>query len=96
MNYLETITEMQNILNRAHKLGMYSALSISTKLFDDIDKLRYLANKEISKKIVYKIQYLNDRDFHIYKCPNCLSYLDCSNNDKYCGNCGQKLDWSDD
>lgn len=96
MDYLETIAEMQNVLNRAYKLGVYSELKISNNLFDDIDKLIYLANKEIPKEIIYKVEYLNDRDFHIYRCPNCSSYLDCSIEDNYCGNCGQRLDWSDD
>ena len=96
MNYLETITKMQNVLNRAYKLDMYSELGISTELFDDINKLIYLANKEIPKKIIYKVEYLNDREFYICKCPNCLSHLDCSSNDKYCDNCGQRLDWDDD
>ena len=52
--------------------------------------------KEIPKKVIYQLQRLNDRDFHVYKCPNCLSHLDSVSCSNYCGNCGQKLDWEED
>lgn len=73
MEKLSTITEMQNVLNRAYKLDLYEILKISDTLFDDIDRLRYLIHKSIPNKIVYKERIVNDRTFYIYRCPICDS-----------------------
>ncbi len=50
-------------------------------------------NKDIPKKVIFKTVTLNDRDFYISRCPNCKCYLDANKVDKYCSECGQKLDW---
>lgn len=96
MEKLSTITEMQNVLNRAYKLDLYEILKISDTLFDDIDRLRYLIHKSIPNKIVYKERIVNDRTFYIYRCPICDSDLDANQQHAYCPNCGQRLDWGAD
>lgn len=95
MEKLSTITEMQNVLNRAYKLDLYEILKISDTLFDDIEKLRYLAIKSARKKVIYREELLNDNTFYITECPNCRRSLNDSELYDYCPNCGQRLDWSE-
>ena len=45
------------------------------------------------------IQTSNEQDFSLFDCPNCETtmWYDSAPEDwKYCIECGQKLDWSDD
>ena len=63
------------------------------------DELR-LAMTALEKQIPQKVIYGYDEQDDI-KCPNCdyaISYMDAYDKgvDKYCSNCGQKLDWSDE
>lgn len=63
------------------------------------DELR-LAMTALEKQIPKKVIYGYDEQDDI-KCPNCdyaISYMDAYDKgvDKYCSNCGQKLDWSDE
>lgn len=54
------------------------------------NKIVKAVEKQIPKKPLPEERY-----YGIGKCPNCSAvFLDKST--KYCGNCGQALDWSDD
>lgn len=96
MEKLSTITEMQNVLNRAYKLGLYEILKISDTLFDDIEELRCLVDKSIAKKVDHNEIYIDDILFHIYKCSMCGRHFDANRAYSYCPNCGQRIGWSDD
>lgn len=60
-------------------------------LDDFADKKSYNLAIEALKKQIPKKPKLSEYD---YSCPNCeFEYLI---NEKYCSNCGQKLDWSEE
>lgn len=56
-------------------------------------KARNLAIKALEKQIPKKPDFTEDKEFAL--CPRCngKGLLD---KQKYCDNCGQKLDWSDE
>ena len=67
-------------LSKGGALGHHSGIN---------DEIADLLEKQIPKKP------LEEHFFGIGKCPNCnAAFLDKST--KYCGNCGQALDWSDE
>lgn len=49
--------------------------------------------KQIPKKVI-KTEYRNIKGNYLTSCPNCRSQLFDFEKTKYCGECGQKLDWS--
>lgn len=64
------------------------------------DKVIALACKALEKQIPRKVTFGYDEQDDI-KCPNCdyvISYMDAYDKgvDKYCSNCGQRLDWGDE
>lgn len=64
------------------------------RLFDSMDLLQELVDKETPKKVLNKHkEYCFPSAYRLSgKCPNCKNHVDES---KYCNRCGQKLDWSD-
>lgn len=66
---------------------MKNCIEIETTLRkeDKEEAKKLIRHVRIEKKFVYTILY----------CPNCYTNL-WENGDKYCRECGQKLDWSED
>lgn len=67
-----------------------------------INTLQELVDKSTPKKIIIKDIKCSYIKFRIY-CPTCGKIVDRTNNPygnmldvKYCDQCGQKLDWSDE
>ena len=57
--------------------------------------IQELIDKETPKKPVYR-QFMRNTPQHEFResCPNCNNVFDYDElGKKYCGNCGQKLDW---
>lgn len=54
-----------------------------------VDECRTAREKQIPKKP----DFTEDKEFALCLCCNCKGLL---NKQKYCDNCGQKLDWSDE
>lgn len=52
-----------------------------------------LADKALEKQIPKKPDFTEDKEFAL--CP-CCNGKGLFNKQKYCDNCGQKLDWSDE
>lgn len=63
---------------------------------DQVNILDYTVIAALEKQIPEKLK-VADVGYKIYGCPNC-DYTDnlwsLNKKDKYCPNCGQKLDWS--
>lgn len=57
------------------------------------DLLQELVDKATPMKIKEEWVGGEDDDYVKYLCPKC--HIDLYMNEKYCDNCGQKLDWSD-
>ena len=49
---------------------------------------------KLLKVIEYKGRY-HGRDFYICKCPMCGCHLDANQVQKYCHECGQRLEWEE-
>ena len=61
-----------------------------------IDEFKALKEKNEAKKPIFKFEYEDGRQF--YDCPVCGAYVmhaGVQSKEKYCSNCGQKLDWSE-
>ena len=60
-----------------------------------IDKLERLQAKEIPMKV--NIQWTQKGKHHRFEafCSNCNYELCMTEQDRYCGNCGQEIDWRD-
>lgn len=93
--YQDTFNHLKSLCSSS---DYYKRGSLLVPLFEkDLALLRELADKETPKKPIkfkYKLLYG-------WACPHCAN--DISNNRKrkhqdikYCPNCGQKLDWSED
>lgn len=50
-------------------------------------------DKQLSKKPTIIIKETSSRQYKFYYCSRCEINLESK--EKYCSNCGQKLDWSD-
>lgn len=103
-------TERGNKANDIHfNSGNYfatyeKALITATKMQKDIGRITEAVEKQIPQKVRY-LQPLtidtvvgglkaNKPASIITECPNCRNRV--RKNNKYCNECGQKLDWSDD
>ena len=61
-----------------------------------IEDFKALKEKNEAKKPIFKFEYEDGRQF--YDCPVCGAYVmhaGVQSKEKYCSNCGQKLDWSE-
>lgn len=65
------------------------------KLQELVDKVPYYEELE-AKATPKKVIDINDIEFEMYKCPCCNHKWISNGNEKYCVNCGQAIDWSED
>lgn len=77
----------------------YSKFGDKNRNIKDVLLVEQLVDKEIPKKPRYArtiyIEYFEDEEGE-YECPNCgKCYRMPGEYLKYCSNCGQHLDWSD-
>lgn len=77
-------------------------LPSDNEIFDSMDTLRELVDKETPKKpeikeLIRKNNYRDERNIPRYDwwCPNCHLEHMSGNDLKYCPTCGQALDWRD-
>lgn len=63
------------------------------KFAEDDYKTNDMAIQALEKQIPMKPDFTEDKEFALCPCCNGKSLLD---KQKYCDNCGQKLDWSDE
>lgn len=63
------------------------------KFTEDDYKANEMAIQALEKQIPMKPDFTEDKEFALCPCCNGKSLLD---KQKYCDNCGQKLDWSDE
>lgn len=83
-------------------------LKMATKALEEVQQYRELCTMRMCQDAV-NAQYhprkvsekcredeLNIYDTHCGYCPVCHEYVIFDFNEEYCGNCGQKLDWSDE
>lgn len=71
------------------KHARYTSASIRLVLKYCLERLQELVDKETPKKPIKNL-------YGHYKCPVCDNDFDAREwKSKYCGLCGQKLDWSD-
>lgn len=64
------------------------------KLGEAIMQLQELVDKETSMQVIVTWCGQDDEDYYSYFCPICNNDL-YGEEEKYCPNCGQKLDWRD-
>lgn len=74
------------------------ALSISIQALEEVQQYPQIGTVEEcrtarEKQIPKKPDFTEDKEFALCPCCNGKSLLD---KQKYCDNCGQKLDWSDE
>lgn len=62
------------------------------KFTEDDYKANGMAIQALEKQIAKKPDFTEDKEFALCPCCNGKGLLD---KQKYCDNCGQKLDWSD-
>lgn len=83
--------------NRPHPL-LDKAVEMAIKALEEIQKYREIGTVEECRAAVEKQttkKPLHKRNGHY--CPICNNYFDSRDwKSKYCGLCGQKLDWSDE
>ena len=63
------------------------------KFTEDDYKANEMAIQALEKQIPKKPDFTEDKEFALCPCCNGKGLL---NKQKYCDNCGQKLDWSDE
>ena len=69
-----------------------SKIGLSDKAAKRVVEARNMAIKALEKQIPKKPDFTEDKEFALCPCCNGKGLL---NKQKYCDNCGQKLDWSD-
>lgn len=69
-----------------------STIGLKESSIKRIVKARDLAIKALEKQIPKKPDFTEDKEFALCPCCNGNGLAD---KQKYCDNCGQKLDWSD-
>ena len=92
MTYEQTREQFLLALNSNAYLNMCTS--------DDMKNAIYALNKQIPMKPNKVISKILIGEGWTYKCPTCLSvcgenkyYPEVTNEEHYCGQCGQKLDW---
>lgn len=83
-NYNEAIAEV--------RFNM-STIGLKESSVKRVVKARDLAIKALEKQIPKKPDFTEDKEFALCPCCNGNGLTD---KQKYCDNCGQKLDWSDE
>ena len=82
------MTEREAIAELRHKA--YRTTCYGNKVLEHEENL--IAIEALEKQIPKKPDFIEDKEFAL--CP-CCNGKGLFNKQKYCDNCGQKLDWSD-
>lgn len=70
-----------------------STIGLSNEAAKRVVEARDMAINALEKQIPKKPDFTEDKEFALCSCCNGKGLL---NKQKYCDNCGQKLDWSDE
>lgn len=84
-------------------------MTMVKKAINHLSNLKRLDSKEkeeiydtaieaLEKQIAKKPEDI-DEEYELFQCPNCNEWILCSDykeSHKYCLNCGQKIDWSEE
>lgn len=89
------MNDFQAALNRI-KLDKYNSWNNESKV-DDCNKLQELTDKATPRKVRRFEEIVNGRvDYHRESCDVCDTVLFEYEAPRYCHECGQALDWSED
>ena len=70
---------------------VYSVFNFNTKI-EELFTIKELVKKETPIQVIVNWFGQDDEDYYSYFCPMCNNDL-YGEEEKYCPNCGQKLDW---
>lgn len=78
--------------------GIYDMEDTAIEALEEVQQYRQIGTVEEcrtarEKQIPKKPDFTEDKEFALCPCCNCEGLLD---KQKYCDNCGQKIDWSDE
>ncbi len=77
-------------LKMAKSIGCDETKALHNIPIKNMEMIVQVLEKQISKKV------LNKKDGLFANCPNCGCVQNGVWNKTYCGDCGKKLDWSDE
>ena len=88
---------MNEIIERLRRLSKslkeMKCIDHIEQLDKDIDEIEKMFDKETPKRAII---ISNDKNILIFDCPKCGKRTHTNLQRNYCGECGQKLDWSDE
>lgn len=95
---IEAIQFDLKIGGEIHSQVLRDAIDVAIKALEEVQKYREIGSIEEcrasrEKQIAKKPDFTEDKEFALCHCCNGKGLL---NKQKYCDNCGQKLDWSDE
>ena len=70
-----------------------STIGLNNKSAKRVSEAKNMAIQALEKQIPKKPDFTEDKEFALCPCCNGKGLLD---RQKYCDNCGQKLDWSEE
>lgn len=70
-----------------------SKIGLNNKTAKRVSEAKNMAIQALEKQIPKKPDFTEDKEFALCPCCNGKGLL---NKQKYCDNCGQKLDWSEE
>lgn len=88
---------MNEIIERLRRLSKslkeMKCIDHIEQLDKDIDEIEKIFDKATPKRVII---ISNDKNILIFDCPKCGKRTHTNFQRNYCGECGQKLDWSDE
>ncbi|QUN13668.1 hypothetical protein KEC48_03825 [Clostridium sp. C1] len=88
---------MNEIIERLRRLSKslkeMKCIDHIEQLDKDIDEIEKIFDKTTPKRAII---ISNDKNILIFDCPKCGKRTHTNFQRNYCGECGQKLDWSDE
>lgn len=88
---------MNEIIERLRRLSKslkeMKCIDHIEQLDKDIDEIEKIFDKATPKRAII---ISNDKNILIFDCPKCGKRTHTNFQRNYCGECGQKLDWSDE
>lgn len=85
----ELAEDYRSVLNEAKSMGCNKIKALYNIPLENMEMIMHALEKQIPKKP----DFTEDKTFALCPCCNGKGLL---NKQKYCDNCGQKLDWSEE
>lgn len=98
IEWIKELKGSEEILEFYYSESFIKACDAAIKALEEVQQYRKIGTAEEcrtarEKQIPKKPDFTEDKEFALCPCCNCKGLL---NKQKYCDNCGQKLDWSDE